>query len=65
MFGSRTLPQVICVEYTLVKLENLINKLIPLGYNYDFLSYNNAFFSMGVKRYEKWYGQTKIWDWGG
>jgi FkbM family methyltransferase len=61
MTGAQYLPEVICVEYTLVGLHNLISKLYSLGYNYDFLSYNNAFFSRGQKQHKNWFGETEIW----
>ena len=62
MVGAFILPKVICVEYTLVGLDSLIQKLTPMGYNYDFLSYNNAYFSMGQKQEKEWFGATEIWD---
>jgi len=38
-------PDVVCVEYPLVGLENLKAELSAFGYRFDFVSFNNAFFA--------------------
>lgn len=65
MKGTMWMPTVMCVEYTLVTLPALIERLLLFGYNHDFVSFNNAFFSLGPKQDKDWYGKTDIWNWGG
>ncbi len=40
-----TLPAVVCIEYTVVGLEIIKRCLEGMGYRFDFVSNNNAFFS--------------------
>lgn len=61
MIGSTNLPDVFCVEYPLVKIENLKELLVPIGYKLDFISFNNAFFSLkslDFKEKKEWFGKT-------
>lgn len=44
---SVCLPDVICAEHSFVGLGNLKDCLGKLGYNFDLVSFNNAFFSFG------------------
>lgn len=60
-------PDVICVEYPLVGLENLKTALSVLGYRFDFISFNNAFFALkSVPDKDPfqgcWWGATGIMD---
>ncbi len=56
MAGSVVLPDVICVEYTVSGLDNIRIALENLGYTYNFVSFNNAFFSHIQK--DSWWGAT-------
>lgn len=53
------LPDVVCVEYPLVGLEPLNESLKRLGYTFDFVSYNNAFFHRGERTVLGW-GATSV-----
>jgi FkbM family methyltransferase len=55
------LPFVICVEYPIVGLDNLIKALGELEYDFDFVSYNNAYFSQNRWKCkpESWFGATE------
>jgi hypothetical protein len=53
------LPRVICVEYTVVGSEKIKTALNSLGYNFDFISFNNLFFSIGFPSREDWFGATE------
>jgi len=57
---TKSLPKVICVEYTLSGLEEIKQVLIDKGYRFDFLSYNNALFSRGIPE-KNWIGKTELW----
>jgi len=59
------LPTVICAEYPYVGLKPLKEAAFDLGYEFDFISYNNAFFSRMEKKRTVWFGQTNtvmVWD---
>lgn len=59
MAGSTLLPSVICVEYPVVGLERIREVLIPMGYRYDFFSFNNAFFALPeVPSRPPWFGAS-------
>ncbi len=57
-------PKVLCVEYPIVGLAELIIQLSDLGnYKYDFVSVNNAFFhkaSFSEFERDDWYGATEV-----
>lgn len=58
MKGAR-LPDVLCVEYPIVGFD--VIKLCAceyLGYYFDFISNNNAYFSI-QEREQEWFGETK------
>lgn len=42
--SKEVLPRILCVEHTLVGLENLKRVLLTMGYNYDCSSNSNSFF---------------------
>ena len=44
MVGSKYLPEIMCVEYPHVGLDNLKTFLKNLGYRFDTLRDNNAYF---------------------
>jgi len=44
MVGSKFLPKILCVEYPLVGLDKLNSMLINLGYTFDTINFNNAFY---------------------
>jgi FkbM family methyltransferase len=59
MVGSKVLPDLICVEYGRINLEDLKKMLLPMGYRFDFLSFNNAFFAMpSLPKKSIWFGKT-------
>lgn len=61
MKKSKILPKVMCIEYSYLGLRKLINYIKPLGYKFDFISYNNAYFhhnSFDISKKE-WFGETK------
>jgi len=61
MIGSVSLPKVFCIEYSLLKddsLEKLKKLLGQMGYRFDFISYNNAFFAMPEVPEREWWGVT-------
>lgn len=61
---TRPCPDVICVEYPLVGLENLKSALSKFGYRFDLVSYNNACFSVPEKIPPKaggWFGATDLY----
>jgi FkbM family methyltransferase len=59
MTGSKVLPDLICAEYGWVDFEDLRKMLIPMGYRFDFLSFNNAFFAMpSLPKKSIWFGKT-------
>ena len=53
---GENLPDVICIEYTISGLEEIKLKLIDKKYKFNFLSFNNAYFSFINKN--KWFGET-------
>lgn len=58
-------PQVVCVEYTVSGLDN-IKKVLGEDYQFDFISQNNAFFSLVGEDFcreddNNWFGVTKAW----
>ncbi len=57
MIGSRVLPEVVCVEYPISGLNNIKSIMSEFGYNFNFISFNNAFFSFIDK--ETWFGATE------
>lgn len=60
IFGmSKTLPSVICVEYTCIGINRVKRLLYQRGYRFDFVSYNNAYFSIGMPEVE-WFGVTSV-----
>lgn len=60
MVGASILPRVICIEYPLIGLDEINRTLTDLGYRFDFVSFNNAFFSIGFPEKE-WFGKTETW----
>lgn len=61
MKGCKVLPDVLCIEYPYVGLNNLKDLCKSLGYTFNFVSFNNAFFSNVTSQpiYETWYGSTE------
>lgn len=58
---ARFLPDIMCIEYPYVGLENLKNSCKNLGYEFNFVSFNNAFFSRigSFVANNNWYGATE------
>lgn len=56
MYGT-LLPKVICIEYTVTGIKKVTRLLTGLYYKFDFISYNNAFFSLGMNPTK--FGETK------
>jgi FkbM family methyltransferase len=54
---TNVLPEVVCVEYSYIGLKNLIYVMEKLGYCFDFISFNNAYFSR-EKINKQWFGAT-------
>jgi FkbM family methyltransferase len=54
------LPKVICAEYTLCGLSELKRDLGAKGYRFDFVSENNALFSIEIPE-KDWIGKTDLW----
>lgn len=59
MNNCDVLPQVFVVEYPVVGLELLKESLQSLGYHFNFISFNNAFFS-SQDIVKDWFGQTEL-----
>lgn len=59
MKDARTLPKVIVVEYPIVTLGALKESLKEFGYIFNFVSFNNAFFSFQENEKE-WFGETEL-----
>jgi FkbM family methyltransferase len=59
------LPGVLCIEYPLVGLGPLTQRLSGFGYQRDFVSFNNAFFRLGrsVVPDGGWFGRTEVMAW--
>jgi FkbM family methyltransferase len=60
MVGASVLPKIICIEYPITGINKITRALTGIGYRFDFLSFNNAFFSIGVEAKE-WFGVTAPW----
>jgi FkbM family methyltransferase len=59
MKGADVLPEVICIEYSYLGLRRLIKFMNEkLGYHYNFISFNNAFFSKQPTKRTAWFGAT-------
>ena len=58
MMGAK-LPDVICIEYTCAGINRVKRLLTELGYRFDFISFNNAYFSIGVPE-KTWFGVTAV-----
>lgn len=56
MQGS-VMPKIMCVEYSYIGLDKLIEFMKKSGYHYLFFSHNNAFFSID-KMNKDWFGKT-------
>jgi len=59
IIGATILPDVICIEYTCVGIKRVKRLLTELGYRFDFVSFNNAYFSRGLP-IKDWFGTTDI-----
>ena len=61
MSKSNMLPTVLCIEYNHLGLKTIIDYVLGLniGYKFDFISFNNAYFSTNdIPKKEKWFGET-------
>lgn len=56
--GAITLPKVICIEYPITGINRITKSLIEMGYRFDFISFNNAFFSIGIPEVSR-FGETE------
>ena len=65
MKDSLLMPDVICIEYSVVGLDKINRILIKeYGYSFDFVNNNNAFFSFMFNKEDlnkKWFGETDLW----
>jgi len=61
MVGATILPNVICIEYTCSGIQRVKRLLAELGYRFDFVSFNNAYFSRGLP-IKEWFGVTDIME---
>lgn len=61
MREASPLPRVVCVEYPISGLVALRTALESLGYRYDFVSHNNAFFARPQVAMPPGWGVTPIW----
>lgn len=60
MIGAISFPRVMCVEYPLIGLNPLKVLLKKLGYRFDFISFNNAYFSLpSVQAKQFWFGSNE------
>jgi FkbM family methyltransferase len=56
---KKVLPNVMCIEYSYIGLENLKSRMKSLGYIYDMISFNNAYFHHSSKKFDiPKFGQT-------
>jgi len=60
---DQTLPKVMCIEYPYLDFKELLEVTSRLGYQYDFVSFNNAFFSKPGPKPNDWFGSTKRMEW--
>lgn len=60
MNDASVTPSVICIEYSYLGLQNVIEKLREREYIFDFISYNNAYFHKSTLSIPatKWFGRT-------
>lgn len=58
MKNSKVLPSVMCIEYSYLGLKKLIQYMNDFGYHFNFISYNNAYFSREAVSRDSWFGQT-------
>jgi len=58
--GALVMPSVVCVEYPITGINKITRALLEFGYRFDFMSFNNAFFSIGFPEKE-WTGTTDKW----
>lgn len=62
MKGSKNLPRVMSVEYPISGFVDVLYEAEALGYIFDFVSFNNAFFhhsSYNLPLPEQWFGKTE------
>jgi len=52
-----------CIEYPYLDFKELLEVTSRLGYQYDFVSFNNAFFSKPGPKPNDWFGSTKRMEW--
>jgi hypothetical protein len=57
MVGCK-LPSVICIEYPITGIRKITRILTYMGYRFDFISFNNAFFSFNMPAVSK-FGETQ------
>lgn len=57
---TKVKPSVICIEYPISGLDNIKQALSD--YRFDFISFNNAFFSTGIDE-KNWFGKTELYQW--
>ena len=61
MCDAASLPEVLCIEYSYLGLKNLIDHVKDMGYVFDFISHNNAYFHHSQSSFNKkpkWFGET-------
>lgn len=44
MRGCSILPSVLCIEYSYLRLKNVVDYVENIGYKFDMISFNNAYF---------------------
>jgi hypothetical protein len=58
MKTSNVLPTIMCIEYSYIGLKKLTEYMRNIGYHFNFISYNNAYFSKPHIEKSSWFGQT-------
>jgi FkbM family methyltransferase len=58
MKGCNILPDIMCIEYSYLGLKKLIQYMKDFGYHFNFISFNNAYFSKEIINRDDWFGKT-------
>jgi hypothetical protein len=54
---STILPKIMCIEYSYISIYVLIERMKKLGYTFNFISFNNAYFSLEKMNRTDWFGK--------
>jgi len=57
MAVSTVLPSIMCIEYSYIGIYVLIDYMKKIGYHFNFISFNNAYFSLEKPDRTDWFGK--------